>query len=275
MKGLYPLVDSDYLAYRIGFAINDTEPVEFALSTVKRAVNNIWEAFGVRGELFLTGRGNYRETIATVQEYKGNRIQEKPFHYQAIKDYLIKFHGAKLVEGKEADDEVGIRQYSKPDRSTCIVGQDKDLDGIPGHHYDPVNERYYLVTLAQANRWYWTQVLTGDRTDNIMGCGVATAGVYKSGAKEGQPYVKRKGIGPVEAEAILAATDGSWEAMRDAVLATYQRVIGEDYYRIFHENATLAWIQRKEGINYDGSAIADMIPDLEEMYGSQENQQES
>lgn len=106
MKGLYPLVDSDYLAYRIGFAINESEPVEFALSTVKHAVNNIWDAFGVKGELFLTGKGNYREYVASIQEYKGNRIQEKPFYYQDIRDYLVNVHKAQVITGMEADDIV-------------------------------------------------------------------------------------------------------------------------------------------------------------------------
>lgn len=274
MKGLIPLVDSDYLMYRIGFAINDTEPVEFALATVKRSVNNIWDAFERKGHLFLTGKGNYRELIASIQEYKGNRIAEKPFYYQDIKDYLIRVHEAELIEGMEADDAVGIRQWSKPDKSTCIVGQDKDLICIPGHHYDPVTERYFYVTLAEANRWYWEQVLTGDRTDNILGCAVIDHTTYKSGAKKGMPRSVRKGVGTLEAAAILDATDGSWQAMQDAVRKAYDRVRPQDAYNSFRENATLVWIQRNEGLNFDGTPIADMIPDLSEMYGSQETNKE-
>ena len=177
MKGLYPLIDADYLAYRIGFAINESEPVEFALSTVKHSVHNIWDAFGVKGELFLTGKGNYREHVASIQEYKGNRIQEKPFYYQDIRDYLVNVHKAQVVTGMEADDIIGIRQYAKTDRSTCIVGQDKDLRCIPGHHYDPVKEEYFYITLAEANYFFWFQVLTGDRVDNILGCAKMADGV--------------------------------------------------------------------------------------------------
>lgn len=270
IQGLHPLVDADYLMYRIGFAINDTEPVEFALSTTKRAVNNIWDAFGKKGELFLTGSNNYREHIATIQQYKGNRIQEKPFYYHDIKDYLISVHGAQLVHDMEADDAVGIRQWAKTDRSTCIVGQDKDLRCIPGHHYDPVKEEYFYVTLPEANQFFWTQVLTGDRVDNILGCGVVTSGVYKTGKKKGQPYEKRKGVGPEEAKSIIDATDKSWEQMRDTVLKQYVKLYGDKAQSALHENATLLWIQRREGINYDGEPFNIVIPTMEEMYGSQE-----
>lgn len=274
MKGLYPLVDADYMMYRIGFAINDTEPVEFALSTVKHSVNNIWDAFGVKGELFLTGKGNYRELVASIQEYKGNRIQEKPFYYQDIKDYLISVHKAQVIDGMEADDMVGIRQYAKADRSTCIVGQDKDLRCIPGHHYDPVKEEYFYMSLPESNYWFWSQVLTGDRVDNILGCGKMVDGVYKSGAKKGLPYTRRKGVGPEEAKSILDATDKSWEQMQAAVLNAYSKRYGSEAKKVMHENATLTWIQRKEGINYNGTAIADSVPDLSEMYGREETNEE-
>lgn len=274
MKGLYPLVDSDYLAYRIGFAVGEDEPVEYALSTVKHAVNNIWDAFGVKGELFLTGKGNYRELVASIQEYKGNRIQEKPFYYQDIRDYLVSVHKAQVVTGMEADDMVGIRQYAKKDKSTCIVGQDKDLKCIPGHHYDPVKEEYFYMTLPEANYWFWFQVLTGDRVDNILGCARMAESVYKSGQKKGQSYVKRKGVGPEEAKAILDATDKSWHEMQAAVLAQFAKYYPDNPYAAMHENATLTWIQRKEGVNYDGSLIADSVPDLSEIYGGEENNEE-
>lgn len=264
MKGLYPLVDADYLAYRIGFAINESEPVEFALSTVKHAVNNIWDAFGVKGELFLTGKGNYRELVASVQEYKGNRIQEKPFYYQDIRDYLVNVHKAQVVTGMEADDIVGIRQYAKTDRSTCIVGQDKDLRCIPGHHYDPVKEEYFYMTLAESNYWFWFQVLTGDRVDNILGCGKMTDGVYKSGKKIGQAYTKRKGVGPEEAKSVLDATDKSWNQMQAAVLAQYAKIYGSSAQEVMHENAQLVWIMRKYGIGYDGKRIEGLPEEAEQ-----------
>lgn len=234
-QSLRPLVDSDYLLYRIGFAVGEDEPVEYALSTVKHAVNNIWDRFGQKGTLYLTGRGNYRDEVATIQVYKGNRDPaDKPFYYQEIKDYLINIHNAEVVHGMEADDKVGIEQYKCKDRDTVIVGQDKDLDMIPGWRFNPVKEIQYYITLEEANRNFWRQVLTGDRTDNIPGL---------------------SGIGPVKAEKILARSNNTWDSMQDVVLGEYEKVYGDKAYAAFRENATLLWIQRKEGINFDGTTI--------------------
>lgn len=47
------------------------------------------------------------------------------------------------------------------------------------------------------------QLLTGDGTDGVIGCGVRELKIYKSGAKCGQEYYKRCGIGAVEAYELL------------------------------------------------------------------------
>ena len=62
--------------------------------------------------------------------------------------------------------------------------------------------------------------------------------------------------------------------MQAAVLAQYGKYYGTNAQSVLHENATLTWIQRKEGINYDGTAIADSVPSLSEIYGSEENNEE-
>ena len=51
--------------------------------------------------------------------------------------------------------------------------------------------------------WFLYQCLIGDPTDGIMGCGILTEQVYKSGQKAGQKYTKRKGIGSLKAFEIL------------------------------------------------------------------------
>jgi len=44
---------------------------------------------------------------------------------------MIDHHDAEVVHGMEAEDACGIAQYSHKDKSTVIVGQDKDLLCIP------------------------------------------------------------------------------------------------------------------------------------------------
>lgn len=236
---LIPLVDADYIVYRVGFAVKDDEPVENALSTVKACVHNIWDRFPDApkpGRLFLSGKGNFRDKLATIQVYKGNRDPaNKPYYYNEIREYLINVHGAEVVQGMEAEDAVGILQYGNKDRSTCIVAVDKDLDCVPGFHWNPVKAgeiRY--ITLPEANKWFWTQVLMGDRTDNIRGI---------------------DGLGPKKAAAIIAACGEDEMKMRAAVLNEYKKQHGKDAEACMAETAKLVWILRKEGKTYDGSEI--------------------
>lgn len=48
------------------------------------------------------------------------------------------------------------------------------------------------------------QCLTGDGTDGIIGCGIRETKIYKSGAKCGQEYQKRNGVGALAAYELLA-----------------------------------------------------------------------
>ena len=143
------------------------EPIEYALSSVKRMIGHICE--GAECEdyvVYLTGKGNYREELATIREYKGNRKSEKPTHYQAIKDYLMEVHDAVVVDGMEADDAIGMAGYVNGDIMASI---DKDLNCVPGWHYDWNKQELYEVTEEEADRFFYTQLLTGDSTDNIPG----------------------------------------------------------------------------------------------------------
>ena len=52
-----------------------------------------------------------------------------------------------------------------------IATLDKDLDGVPGWHYvwKGKREGVFYVTETEADRFFYTQMLTGDATDNIPG----------------------------------------------------------------------------------------------------------
>lgn len=52
-------------------------------------------------------------------------------------------------------------------------------------------------------KFFLWQLLTGDGTDGVLGCGIREERIYKSGAKIGQRYMKRVGVGAVEAYELL------------------------------------------------------------------------
>jgi 5'-3' exonuclease len=138
-------------------------------------------------KLFVTGENNFRFSV--YPEYKANRLKvPRPTHLKAVKDHLIVNWKAIESDGCEADDLLGIEQMAEPGES-MIVSIDKDLDMIPGWHFSPEisrkgivvkPERRYLVSPTEALRWFYTQLLVGDPTDNIKG----VRGIGKVGAKE-------------------------------------------------------------------------------------------
>lgn len=224
---LTPLIDCDVITYRCGFAVKDDEPLEYALSTVKHSVLGILDKFPDRKDqrLFLTGKNNFRDKIATIQVYKGNRDpSHKPKFYQEIKDYLIDVHGAEVVNGIEADDAQGMEQWKHKDRSTVIVGIDKDMRMIPGWHYNYVKDILDYVTLQDGNAFFFHQMLVGDRTDNVPGI---------------------KGLGEVKAAKLLAPCQKDVIRMRDTVMEQYIKQYGSDGERAYHEVANLLWIRRE------------------------------
>lgn len=120
--------------------------------------------------IFLTGKDNFRDKRATMYPYKGNRTGEKPEHHAAIRQYMIDYHGAVVVDGAEADDALGIFATEKEtgvEKVICTL--DKDLNMIPGLHYNWRNDTLFNVTPKEAEEFFIEQLLTGDSTDNIPG----------------------------------------------------------------------------------------------------------
>lgn len=115
---------------------------------------------------YLTGKGNFREQVATWGKYKGGR-PAKPRLYQEARDYIADKWEAEIVEGMEADDALGIYQCSHENTVICSI--DKDLLMIPGDHYNFRNNTHMTIDHVTAMRNFYRQCLTGDAIDNIPG----------------------------------------------------------------------------------------------------------
>lgn len=215
------LLDADIVVYRVAFAAqeeNEKVVLSRAAEFMEDLVMKPWVS-DYKG--FLTGSNNYRKEIAVTAPYKGNRVQERPVHYQLVRDYLTSAWGCEVIDGQEADDAIGIAAYSygDDDEAYIIMTIDKDLDMIRGWHYNFTKDIKYFVQEDDTMRTFYTQVLTGDRVDNIPGL---------------------KGIGPKKAEKILKDCS-SEKDMYAAVLKAYDN--NEEY---LWEQAKLLWIRRKE-----------------------------
>jgi DNA polymerase-1 len=251
IKNLNPLIDMDPFSYSCGFAadsqikkegkekgwtpeqieneIATRDYVANALSNVKTAVEFILEqAFPEHDyyKAYLTGKDNFRNEVGTILPYKGNRDpSHKPKYFKEIREYIANKYDAEIVEGQEADDAMGIYQFSRPDKSTVICSIDKDMKMIPGYHYIPTTGNFFYQSMDEANEFFLWQMMVGDRVDNIPGIA---------------------GIGPVKATKILTGA-GSLEEGRRAVESLYAEQYGPNWKQAFDEVAQLLWIRRKEG----------------------------
>lgn len=259
LKRLRPLVDLDSFIYGCGFSADSAvekslmevtgcdrlkareiareqeDYLHHALGNLKQKIQSNLALFKPDAEqIYLTGTGNYREGVATIAPYKGNRdSSHKPKYYKEMRQYAIDSWGAQVIDGMEADDAVSIEQWSNPNLSTILVSIDKDLLNTPGHHYNPMRDEYQFVTLEEADRNFWMQGATGDPTDNIKG-------LFRVGHKTvWKEWEKHHDL----------------EKLKDWVKRGYDKQYGADGEHAMWENLTLLWMQRELWINWDGGDI--------------------
>ncbi len=197
-----------------------------AINTLKLNIQGIVAGAGAkRFKVVVSGDTNFREEIATIQPYKGNRTgMEKPRHWEMLRNWLLEMPYTIVAENEEADDVLS---------KACMQGHpiatiDKDLNNTPGWHYNfNKNEKYY-VTEDEARFNFYAQCLTGDTADHIPGI---------------------KGIGPKKAEKLLAGLDDE-AAMEAAVLAAYKRSGIEDAVGRLTEVGQLLWMRRVDNEMY-------------------------
>lgn len=188
------------------------EPVENALEATRTQINSIFKEVrdrygdkGTNATIILSGPGNFREALATIAPYKGNRDPDhKPTHYQAIRDLLTGEYAAKVVHGREADDECSIIARGMLGK-WIIATIDKDLDQIPGLHYNYMKQVFHDQPAEAALLFFYQQALSGDPTDGIPGC-------WKVGEIKAKALIEEHWNGD---EAAL------WEAIVDRYAASF------------------------------------------------------
>lgn len=213
------------------------EPEGNALQILRTQVSAVLDANrGQEARFYLTGSGNFRDKIAKVKPYKGNRDKPRPVHYKAIREYLVSNYKAIVVDGMEADDMLSILSWKSGNNDT-IATIDKDLDQIPGRHYDYLKHVHYTVSHEGAAAWFWQQCLSGDPTDNIGGC-------WKCGPTKAQKLVSGWYTGSLEPRDI-------WNAIVAQYVASQKRP--DCPYRDFRpeavalETAQLVYLLTEEG----------------------------
>jgi hypothetical protein len=196
----------------------EVDPPEFAFHSVNHMIAGMCAALKDKDYiLYLTGEGNFRQDV--LPSYKAGR-PPKPALYEEVREYIASRPQTIIVDGEEADDALGKSMMAGTIDVICTI--DKDLDMIPGEHYDFVKERRYYVEEEQADEFYYAQLMAGDGTDNI--CGIKGIGVVTALKRiRNKPELSSKAVAEEE----------------------YEKYWGEDWKEAWECNEKLIWIRRK------------------------------
>jgi DNA polymerase-1 len=168
-------------------------------------------------QTYLTGSTNFRFEIAKSYPYKGNRkATEKPKHLGTARDHMINKYEAVVSVEEEADDL--ISKAAAALNYNCVVASiDKDMLQLPCWHFNFGRNEWLQVDPKGGTKFFYHQILTGDRADNIVGL---------------------HGIGPKKADKLLQdchTEEELWEVIVKAYDGDLERII---------ENARLLWLRR-------------------------------
>lgn len=147
-------------------------PVQNALHSAKKIIASIKDSCKCNNiTVVLSSPGKtLKHSIAKTAEYKGNRDPEaKPKQYKELREYLEKYYNAISYDGYEADDVINSLAIKYGMGNYIIASIDKDLQLIPGEHYNYSTGELFHVTKEDAEENFWTLMLTGDSADNIKG----------------------------------------------------------------------------------------------------------
>ena len=243
-------IDGDIILYQPCCIFNEDDDMS-RRSIIKHVNNKIDKMMTNSGcdrfIFFMTTKFNFRDYL--VDDYKYNRVDtERPVNLVWAKRWATKDLAAYYKKYLEADDLLGMYQTE----NTVIWSLDKDLRQVPGKHLDDETGKVVQVTEdgRMAINSYVTdsgnakekiyfdgfvglcfQMLTGDSTDWIVGCGKRVTQTYKTGPKAGQEYLSRKGVGPKKAYKLVlnAVMYRGSKTVQEAALGA----VVEEYYKLF------------------------------------------
>ena len=161
-------LDGDILAYRAAHWA-DVEGIDELEDRLHHDIKE-WTPEGVSKVVICFScprHKNYRRDF--WPEYKAHRDK---LHTPDALDYALEIvyssdSSVKCLDRLEADDLMGM--IASSDKGVAVT-IDKDLRSVPGWHWNPDKEEGPVyVSEEEADRFFYTQWMTGDSTDNIPG----------------------------------------------------------------------------------------------------------
>jgi 5'-3' exonuclease len=217
------IIDTDSILYQIAYMQPSPALCRKALDDkLKEIMTNTG---AISGAVFIKGKDNFRYEVDAA--YKGNRkdtiepeVKDRIDDlYEYCKDFSIQ------SDGGEADDYCGIAaDLALQDNKRYIVCHiDKDLDCIPGWHYNFRKDTLYYVEPEDGYRFLMMQILTGDATDNIQGL---------------------RGVGPKTAEKLINGVPNN--LLWSRVIDIWKEKCGDNWEPFFLKCANCIYIRESD-----------------------------
>lgn len=164
------LVDADSIIFKAAVVASNHSEIRKNIKEVIKEIER--ECFMGDLRLAVKGRGNFRYDV--YKDYKSNR---KPLDEDVRErinyghKHLREKYGAITADGMEADDLVSIWSWECLNSETpfILAHIDKDLNQIPGPHYNYNKKEHYTVQPEEGYRFLCKQWVMGDSTDGIPG----------------------------------------------------------------------------------------------------------
>ena len=220
------LIDADSIVYILAWQYRENgteEEVKKACDQFLKDILTLTQATHFLGA--FSPDECFRKEIYRYAEYKGNRPDKPEFVTRwedIIKKHYATEYGFVTDPNLEADDIIaGVgSMYRIANQAFTICSPDKDLRQVYGMHYDYrakategglVDMQFPFEVTADKAHWnFWTQMLTGDESDNVAGV---------------------PGLGPVKAGKIIKdlQIDGDMISTRRSIEVHYKKHFGSFY----------------------------------------------
>ena len=191
------IIDADSILYTVGWV--EPSPAK-GRASVKASIKKIMEDTEAETAMvFVKGSNNFRFQVDI--EYKAHRGID-PDKKKRV-DLLYEFAREEytVCDDAEADDYCGIyaTKATAEGKSVVIAHMDKDLDMLPGYHYNFRKKESYQTSVEESYRFLMQQLLTGDAADNIKG-------IHRLG-----PVTAKKILDPVPVHLLYPTVINTWK----------------------------------------------------------------
>lgn len=195
------LIDADSILYKVCCTNKAKGAIRSAIKSEIKYIQRQCKSKNI--QVAVKGKGNFRYKV--FNKYKSNRPPmdedfKKTLNY--AHDWFYENFPVTKADGMEADDLVSIWAWEAHNNSIpfIIAHIDKDLDQIPGDHFNFNKKLHYRVSVLDGYNKLIEQWITGDSADGIPGL---------------------KGYGPAKAKKVMAGVP--LEKLEETVRSLYKR----------------------------------------------------